>query len=99
MRQKDLLIVHLQEYPSGKIDGPFARPFWQWKNECLWEPYDPKTSDIIEKAYSLFQKKVGPHEITVLLGIHKYLINMKDKLQVNMSTHTQRTIRRFDPND
>jgi len=99
MRQKDLLIVHLQEYPSGKIDGPFARPFWQWKNETLWEPFDPKTSDSIEKEYTLFQKKQGPHETTVDLGNHKYLINMKDKLQVNLSTNTSRTIRRFDPNE
>jgi hypothetical protein len=28
------------------------KPFWEWFNDSIWNPYDPETNDIIEEAYS-----------------------------------------------
>jgi len=94
--QKDLTIVHLKEFLSGKIDGPFAKPFWQWRaaESEGWKHYDPISSDVIECAL-----QEGKNEIQITILKQLYTINVKKCTQTNNNTKLTRKIRRIDPND
>jgi len=69
------------------------KPFWEWFNDSIWNPYDPETNDIVEEAYS---NKVPTVALThgFFGDSGGYTIDFTHMNQIRDSTGYARQIRR-----
>jgi hypothetical protein len=72
------------------------KPFWEWFNDSIWNPYDPETNDIIEEAYTNKSPTVSlNHGFFGDSG--GYTIDFTNMNQIRDSTGYARQIRRTPP--
>jgi hypothetical protein len=72
------------------------KPYWEWFNDSIWNPYDPETNDIIEEAYTNKSPTVSLNH-----GFFRdsggYTIDFTNMNQIRDSTGYARQIRRTPP--